>query len=72
MVRRRPKAESATPSLDPATLVVAVETFRPGPVARMIEKGTWLALDSPVVRAWPDRFAVRLTDLEAYQENDAA
>jgi hypothetical protein len=53
--------------LDPATMVVCTEAFRPQAVTRMIERGQWLRLDHPAVRAHPERFAVRLTDLEPRQ-----
>ena len=59
----RPRPEPAL-RLNPGTLVMATEAFRPGAVARIIEKGEWMRLDSPIVVACPERFAVRLTDLE--------
>jgi hypothetical protein len=46
MVLRRPKLESA-PVLDGATMVVCTEGFRPEAVARMVERGEWLRIDSP-------------------------
>ena len=70
---RRPKPEPAM-RLDGSTLVVATETFRPSAVARLVERGQWMRLDSEVVAACPDRFAVRLTDLErerARQEGES-
>jgi hypothetical protein len=62
---RRAKPEQPLPlSLDGSTMVVCTEEFRPGAVARMVMQGQWFRLDSPVVRARPEHFAVRLTDLE--------
>lgn len=61
--KRRPKPEPAL-RLDGSTMVMACEAFRPGAVARIIEKGEWMPLDSSVVATYPERFAVRLSDLE--------
>jgi phage head maturation protease len=50
--------------IDDDTMAVCVESFRPQAITRMIEKGQWLRLDHPAVHAHPERFAVRLTDIE--------
>jgi hypothetical protein len=72
MILRRPRADSA-PILDPGTMVCCVQAFRPQAVSRMVERGDWLRLDNPNVQAWPQRFAVRLTDLsDQGHEEDAA
>ena len=58
----RPRPEPAL-RLNPGTLVMATEAFRPGAVARVVERRVDAAGQSIVV-ACPERFAVRLTDLE--------
>ena len=63
-VLRRPKPEPARPLLDGSTMVVCVEPFRPGGIARMLERGEWVRLDSPAVKAFPERFALRVSDPE--------
>lgn len=72
-VLRRPKPEP-TLRLDRSTMAVATETFRPGAVARTVERGQWLRLDSAVFAACRERFAVRLSDLareRARQEGES-
>ena len=65
IARRRSKSEpAARPLLDDSTMVVCTEQFRPGAIAQMIERGQWIRLDDPAVKAFPERFAVRLGDLE--------
>jgi hypothetical protein len=34
----------------------------------MVERGQWLPLESPVVQAFKELFAVKLTDLDQYLE----
>jgi hypothetical protein len=53
-----------TVPLDGSTMVIATETFRPGRITPLIERGEWRRLDSQVVQEYPERFAVRLVDLE--------
>jgi hypothetical protein len=41
--------------------VVCIEAFRPGAVARMVERGDYLRRDDPVVERFPEFFAQPLT-----------
>jgi hypothetical protein len=59
---RRPQPEPA-PLLDDETMVVCVEAIRPGYLSRLIERGEWLRLSSPVVQANRGHFAVPLSKL---------
>jgi hypothetical protein len=65
----RTRKPEPAPVLDPETPVICTEAFRPGAVARMIEKGDWLHLDHPAVRANPQAFAVPLSRLEGVNEH---
>jgi hypothetical protein len=71
-MRRHPKPEP-TPVLDPETMVICTESFRPGAIARQIEKGQWLPLASPNVQAFPELFAVPLQALaNSHKQMDQA
>lgn len=43
--------------IDDDAQVICVEAFRP-PMSRMVERGAYLKLSSPIVRQWPMYFAV--------------
>ena len=38
--------------------VIALESFRPETVSRMVERGTYFRLSDVVVRQWPHMFAI--------------
>jgi hypothetical protein len=59
----RTRKPEPVPVLDPSTQVVCTTPFRPGAIARMIERGQSLRLDNPVVRASPEFFAIPLNAL---------
>jgi hypothetical protein len=62
--RLTPEPSPALP-VDPSTMVICVESFRPALVARVIERGEWRRLDDPIVQAHPERFALPLACLGA-------
>jgi hypothetical protein len=68
---RRRKPAPAPVVLDGSTMVVCLESFRRQPVARITERGSWLRFENPVVQEHPERFAVRLSDLEQHEEGKA-
>jgi hypothetical protein len=52
---RRKQPPEPAPRLE-IEAAIAVETFRPGPVARMVERGDRLPLSHPTVRTFPEFF----------------
>jgi hypothetical protein len=64
VIRLQRKAEPARGALDPETMVVCTESFRPGYIANEIRKGMWLPLGHPTVQASKERFAIPLSQLE--------
>lgn len=55
-IRRKTKSEQ----VGEPSLVICTEAFRPGAVARMVERGDYLRRDDPVVERFPAFFAVPL------------
>jgi hypothetical protein len=65
MSLRRPTEPLPALPVDPSTMVICTESFRPALVARVIERGEWRRRDDPVVQANPQHFAVPLSSLGA-------
>ena len=53
--RRRPTIDDF---IEADAQVVALQSFRPETVSRMVERGTYYRLSDEVVRQWPAMFAI--------------
>jgi hypothetical protein len=64
--RKRPQAEPSAPVIESAT---CMHTFRPAPVAAMIERGDQLPANHWAVRAHPTYF-MRLVPVRSHEEEE--
>jgi hypothetical protein len=72
--KKKPPTVSIRELVEADAQVICIETFRPGLIAHLVSRGDHLRLDDPIVRQFPEFFALviqleRLGDLREIERS---